>query len=101
MRQLFQLPATHGLLVASIAPGSAAAKAGLRAGSANATLAGETYPLGGDLITKVDSTPLYSLDQLRDVIGEKQPGDSVQLEVYRGDQQRTSTVKLGRQPSPS
>ena len=97
--KLFHLPATHGLLVASVEPGSGAGKAGLRAGSANATLAGETYPLGGDLITKIDSTPLYSLDQLRDVIGEKQPGDSVQLEVYRGGQQRTLTVKLGRQPS--
>jgi len=97
--KLFHLPATHGLLVASIAPGSAAAKAGLRAGSANATLAGETYPLGGDLITKVDSTPLYSLDQLRDVIDDHQPGDTVRLETFRGDQQRTVTVKLGRQPA--
>ena len=97
--RLFHLPATHGLLVARIQPGSGAAKAGLRAGTGNATLAGETYPLGGDLITKVDSTPLYSLDQLRNVIDDKQPGDEVQLETYRGDQQRTVTVKLGRQPS--
>ncbi len=65
----------------------------------NATLAGETYPLGGDLITKIDSTPLYSLNQLRDVIGDKQPGDDTRLEVYRGDSQRSVTVKLGRQPS--
>jgi len=99
--KLFHLPATHGLLVARVQPGSGAAKAGLRAGSGNATLAGETYPLGGDLITKVDSTPLYSLDQLRDAIADKQPGDEVRLETYRGDQQRTVTVKLGRQPSSS
>ena len=97
--RLFHLPATHGLLVASVQPGSGAAKAGLRAGTGNATLAGETYPLGGDLITKIDSTPLYSLNQLRDVIGDKQPGDDTRLEVYRGDSQRTVTVKLGRQPS--
>jgi len=68
--KLFHLPSTHGLLVASVQPGSGAAKAGLRAGTGNATLAGETYPLGGDLITKIDSTSLYSLDQLRDVIVE-------------------------------
>jgi S1-C subfamily serine protease len=96
--KLFHLPSTHGLLVASVQPGSGAARAGLRAGTGNATLAGETYPLGGDLITKIDSTPLYSLDQLRDVIGQKQPGDEAELEVYRGDQRRTLTVKLGRQP---
>ena len=96
--KLFHLPATHGLLVASVQPGSGAAKAGLRPGTGNATLAGETYPLGGDLITKIDSTPLYSLDQLRDVIGQKQPGDEAQLEVYRGDQRHALTVKLGRQP---
>ena len=97
--KLFHLPSTHGLLVASVQPGSGAANAGLRAGTGNATLAGETYPLGGDLITKIDSTPLYSLDQLRDVIGQKQPGDAARLEVYRADRQRTVTVKLGRQPA--
>jgi S1-C subfamily serine protease len=97
--KLFHLPSAHGLLVASVQPGSGAANAGLQAGTGNATLAGETYPLGGDLITKIDSTPLYSLDQLRDVIGQKQPGDEARLEVYRGDRQRTVTVKLGRQPS--
>jgi S1-C subfamily serine protease len=36
---------------------------------------------------------------LRDVIGEKQPGDDARLEVYRGDSQRSVTVEVGRQPS--
>ena len=93
--KLFHLPATHGLLVASVQPGSGAAKAGLQRGNGNATLAGETYPLGGDLITKIDSTPLYSLDQLRDVIGQKQPGDDAQLEVYRGDRKTHRDSQVG------
>ena len=84
----------------SVQPGSGAAKAGLRAGTGNATLAGETYPLGGDLITKIDSTPLYSLDQLRDVIGAEAAG---RRRAARGLPRRRSsatlTVKLGRQPS--
>jgi S1-C subfamily serine protease len=99
--KLFRLPVSHGLLVARVQPGSGAAKAGLRAGTQNATLAGETYPLGGDLLAAIDEAPLYSVDQLRDVIGAKKPGDNVKLRVYRGDQQRTVTVKLGRQPSTS
>jgi S1-C subfamily serine protease len=97
--KLFRLPVSHGLLVARVQPGSGAAKAGLRAGTQNATLAGETYPLGGDLLAGIDGAPLYSVDQLRDVIGSKKPGDDVKLRVYRGDRQRTVTVTLGRQPS--
>jgi S1-C subfamily serine protease len=96
---LFRLPASHGLLVASVQPGSSAAKAGLRAGRQQVTVSGETYPLGGDLIVGVDGAPLMTLDQLRDVISGKQPGNTVALEIYRGDNRMTLNVKLGRQPS--
>ena len=97
--KLFRLPAAHGLLVASVQPGSAAANAGLRAGKQQVTVSGETYPLGGDLIVGVDSAPLMTLDQLRDVIAGKQPGDNVALVIYRGGTRMTLDVKLGRQPS--
>jgi S1-C subfamily serine protease len=96
--KLFRLRSNHGLLVETVQPGSAAAKAGLRAGTQSATLAGVTYPLGGDLIETVEGAPLYSIEQLRDAIGDKKPGDQVKLGVYRGDKHRTVTVKLGRQP---
>jgi S1-C subfamily serine protease len=98
--RLFRLPASHGLLVASVEPGSAAAKAGLRGGTQEVTVSGETYPLGGDLIVAADGVDLSSLDQLRDLISRKQPGDTVSLEVWRGDSRQTLDVKLGRQPSP-
>jgi S1-C subfamily serine protease len=97
--RLFRLPASHGLLVASVQPGSAASKAGVRAGKQQVTVSGETYPLGGDLIVGVDGAPLLTLDQLRDVISGKQPGNTVALEIYRGDKRMTLNVKLGRLPS--
>jgi S1-C subfamily serine protease len=97
---LFRLPAASGLLVASVDPGSAAAQAGLRAGKQQVTVSGETYPLGGDLIVAADGVRLYSLDQLRDVISAKQPGNTIALEIWRGDNKQTLDVKLGRQPSP-
>jgi S1-C subfamily serine protease len=98
--KLFRLADAHGLLVETVQPGSAAAKAGLRAGKQKAIVAGTTYPLGGDLIDSVEGIPVYSIDQLRDAIANKKPGDKVKLGVYRGDKHVTITVKLGRQPSP-
>jgi S1-C subfamily serine protease len=97
--KLFHLPFSHCLLVASVQPGSGAAKAGLRSAKQSATLAGETYPLGGDLIASADGAPLYTIDQLRDTIAGKRPGDRLKLHVYRGSDARTLTVQLGRQPT--
>ena len=97
--RLFRLHASHGLLVASVQRGSAAAHAGLRAGKHTATVAGVTYPLDGDLIVSADGVQLSSVDKLRDVISAKHPGDKVKLEIWRGDTHLTLDVKLGRLPS--
>jgi putative serine protease PepD len=97
--RLFRLPVAHGLLVAHVQPGSGAAVAGLRAGKESATLAGETYPFGGDVIAGIEGVRLYSVEQLRDVIGEEKPGDHVKLTIYRSGKRQTLTVELGRQPS--
>ena len=45
------------------------------------TLAGVTWPLGGDIIVKVDGLRVTSLDQLRTIVADKKPGDSVELEL--------------------
>ena len=98
---LFRLPAKSGLLVASVQPGSGAAAAGLRAGTDSAVVSGESWPIGGDLIVSADGVRLTSVDQLRDLIAAKQPGQSIPLVVYRGTQKLTLDVKLGRQPFSS
>ena len=97
--RLFRLPANHGLLVMGVEPGSGAAAAGLRAGTDTAVVSGESWPVGGDLIVAADGRALADVDQLRDVVAAKQPGQSLVLEIYRGNKKRTLTVKLGRQPS--
>jgi S1-C subfamily serine protease len=96
---LFRLPASEGVLVASVKPGSAAAKAGLRAGKQKVLADGDSYPLGGDLIVRADGVLLDSLERLHDVISSKKPGDTVSLEIWRGSSKQTLNVKLGRQPS--
>jgi S1-C subfamily serine protease len=97
--RLFRLSAKRGLLVATVQPGSGAAAAGLRAGTDTAVVSGESWPIGGDLIISADGVPLSSIDQLRDLIAAKNPGQSISLEVYRGTEKLALNVKLGRQPS--
>jgi S1-C subfamily serine protease len=95
---LFHLPVTSGVLVASVRPGTGAAKAGLRPATDQVTVQGESWPAGGDAIVKVDGEPIGSVDRLIDVIASKKPGDKIDVEVVRGTSHRTLTVKLGRQP---
>ena len=96
--KLFNLPADRGVLVERVLPGSGAEQAGLRGGGTQVTVAGESYLLGGDLIVKVDGRDVFSSEDLREVVAEHQPGDTLRVEYYRNTERRTADVKLGRQP---
>jgi S1-C subfamily serine protease len=96
--KLFHLPSKHGVLVASICASSGAAKAGLHGSTTNVVVAGESWPVGGDLIVRADGTTVGSTDRLRSEIAAKKPGDTVKLTVFRDLKQLTLNVDLGRQP---
>jgi S1-C subfamily serine protease len=97
LAKLYNLPAS-GLLVMYVDPGGAAKKAGVRGGSTNVVVGGESYRLGGDVITAVDGSPVSAFEQLRDAIARKKPGDTVKLEVFRNGSKSSVTVKLGQAP---
>jgi S1-C subfamily serine protease len=95
----FRVPVDKGILIQRVHPNSPAAKAGLKGGTTQVVLAGTTYWLGGDVITKADGQTMETSDQLASVVTSKQPGDSLDLEVHRGQETLHVTVELGRQPS--
>jgi S1-C subfamily serine protease len=95
----FNLDADHGLLIAEVREGSAAANAGLRGGTQQVVVEGTTWSLGGDIIVKVDGKEIRSDDELRELIEAKNPGDPLELEIRRDGETRTVTVKLGRRPT--
>ena len=96
---LFRLPVRSGLLVSTVCRNSGAAAAGVRAATQEVTLAGVTWPLGGDIVVKADGLRVGSLDQLRAIVADKKPGDSVDLELDRKNSTLDVKVKLGRQPA--
>jgi S1-C subfamily serine protease len=96
--RLFSLPVTHGLLVGTICRPSGAAQAGLRGAREQVTVAGSTWPLGGDILVTADGVTLGSVARLRSLVADRKPGDSLRLGVVRADRTMTKTVKLGRQP---
>jgi S1-C subfamily serine protease len=97
--QIFHLRADSGLLLARVIKGTGAARSGLRAGSTEVVVEGESWPAGGDLLVKADGRSLTTVDDLRNVIADKKPGSSLKLELFRGAKEMTVSVKLGRQPA--
>ncbi len=97
--ELFNLPVKQGVLVAHVQAGTAAARAGLKGATDQAVVAGETWPLGGDIIVEADGVRTRTGNQLSDVIANHKPGDTIELVVYRGNTKKTIEVKLGRQRS--
>jgi S1-C subfamily serine protease len=95
---LFKLPTAQGLLVESVQSGSGAQKAGLKAGQTKVVVGGNSYAIGGDIIVGVDGHKVSTVEELRDAIAQRKPGDKVKLEIYRGDSRKTVSVTLGRAP---
>jgi S1-C subfamily serine protease len=97
--ELFRLPVKSGLLVARVQSGSGAAKAGLKGPTEQVVVAGESWPLGGDIIVEADGVETPTVNKLTEVIASHKPGDTIQLVVYRSSSKHTIEVKLGRQRS--
>jgi S1-C subfamily serine protease len=100
LQKLFNLPASRGLLVRDVTKGSGADKAGIKGGTTSVVVQGESYMVGGDIITKVDGSPVTNYDQLYAAVQRRHPGDSLKIELYHHNSKRTVTAKLGTRPGP-
>ena len=99
LARVFRLPVDEGVLVEGVSSGSAAEQAGLRGGRTDVVVAGESHVLGGDVIVAIGGKKVSSTDELRDVLAERKPGQTVNVQIHRGTKIVTIAVKLGRQPS--
>ena len=86
------LPVDHGALVVQATEDSPAEDAGIQGGDPET---GE----GADVITAIDGKSVNTSEDLANAIAAKQPGDSVELELYRDGEKETVEVELGERPS--
>ncbi len=81
LAESFGLSPPDGALIANVAPDSAAAAAGLKAGDIITEVQGEAVVRSGDLSSRISLAT---------------PGETVRLKVWRDKAAREVTVKLGR-----
>ena len=99
LARLFRLPVDTGVLVERVVEGTPGARAGLRGGTSDVIVEGQSYRLGGDVIVALDGERVASLEDLRELLSMHKPGDTVELEILRDAKRRTIELTLGRQPA--
>jgi S1-C subfamily serine protease len=93
------IDAESGALVQEVTPDGPADEAGLEAGRTVVGIEGAEVAADGDLIVAADGEDVAAMEDLIAVINAKQPGDEVELEVWRDGDTRTVTVELGDRPT--
>lgn len=92
-----------GILVSRVIPGGNAEKAGLRGGNPSRylTTGGRTVYLGGDVILSIERFPVWTILDLLGALESTRPGETVRMEVLRGEKKITIPVVLSARPSAS
>jgi S1-C subfamily serine protease len=101
LAQAFNLPVEEGVLVQQVEEGGPAAAAGIQGATTAATVEGQEFGLGGDIITAVDGEKVASTEDLIKSISNSHAGETVAVTVIRGEGTATVSVKLAERPATS
>jgi len=74
---------TQGVLIMQVERGSPADRAGI---------------MPGDVIQQIDGRPVRDSDQMIEIMRLKQPGDTIQLRIWREGQQMALSATLRQYP---
>lgn len=96
----YDLPVTEGVLIATVAEGSAAEQAGLRGGNQTVTFRGMEVKFGGDIITAVDGTPIHNFNELLGyLVSNTSVGQEIVVTIIRDGETLNVPVTLGMRPN--
>jgi putative serine protease PepD len=88
-----------GVELTDVRDGGPAAEAGFQAADGSATVDGQSYPTGGDVITAVDGKAIKTGAELQNAVDAKKPGDSISITYTRDGQSQTVDITLGTRPA--
>jgi len=101
LAEAFDLGTDHGALVSSVVAGAPAATAGVRAGHDRRRFQGTTWPIGGDVITRVGRHDVRDASDLSVALLDYEPGQTTTLRIVRDGRPRDVAVRLGTRPIDS
>jgi putative serine protease PepD len=95
----FNLPVSEGLIIGQVYPRSGAAAAGLRGAVVrDRVFGGVSLEQLGDVIVSIDGAPVRNTDELQRALKDKQPGQTVGVELLRQARRTTIQVRLSERP---
>jgi putative serine protease PepD len=94
-----ELDLAEGVALTEVRTDTPAERAGLRASTGSRLVDGQSYPIGGDVITAVDGEDVTSSEELQSMIDAKRPGETISITYVRDGDSRTVRVQLASRPS--
>jgi S1-C subfamily serine protease len=98
MAKYLKIKIERGAMIAEVAKGGPADKAGLKGGNQRIQVGNMIVIMGGDIVVKADQHEVTTNDELISYIREKKPGDAILLKVYRKEDFVNVKVTLGERP---
>lgn len=95
LAKALNLPGEIGAMITDITPNGPAARSGLKASDRELRIGNTVYRVGGDIIIAADKTTIRSDKAFLRFLQGKEPGDTIELTVYRDKKLSTVKAKLG------
>jgi S1-C subfamily serine protease len=93
---------TYGWLIAQVTSGGPADDAGLKGGTKQVTVSGQSVVIGGDIIIALSGTRITGIDDLSTFLEEHTlPDQTINVTIIRNGQEMTLQLKVGTRPPPT
>ncbi len=98
MAKVMKISVERGDMIAEVAKGGPADKAGLKGGTQRVQVGNMIVVVDGDIVVKADQNDVKTHDDLIRYIREKKPNDVLTLKVFRKGKFEDVKVTLGERP---